>query len=726
MHRLRRSGRILRDTSFRWIYPRVPGLHDLLFFKFRRLLASGRQLVHSGILGFGKNLLFDTSDGIYSPLVSVIVPCYNHAPYLEARLASIANQTYRQFEVILLDDASTDDSAAILRRFAALYPDNTRLVVNRHNSGSPFRQWRRGMELATGDLIWIAESDDFCDAEFLAALVPCFRNRAVMLAFANTRFCDQSGQHQVWSMQDYLPEWNPALWRRPFTQASQTLVEQLWSRRNLIPNVSGCIFRAPKNSPLFDDPSWSSMQACGDWIFYLSLARGGLVSYIPSSVNSYRQHSANNSVNLQLEEQYLAEHVNVAEWVLNHYRLSGGACRKLQQELRQRWQERQHQAIPIPLEETIGKLQPVLAGQHRKPNLLIVTYSLVPGGGEVFPLRLANSLHAEGYAVTVLDCAQLPAQPGIASMLLPEVPLITLRSLEQLGSLIRDLGIELVHSHHAWVDTMVSELLRTFPEVLHIITSHGMYDEMPPSEWHRIGAILRPGLASAAYVAEKNRAPLLSMGLDPVRLVAIPNAVPDQPYQSISRRQLGINDDAFVITLVSRAIPEKGWAVAIEAVGLARQRCGRDIQLLLVGDGPAAAGLRQQHQHKSYVHFLGLRPESRAYFATADLGLLPTSFVCESQPLTLIECLQAGRPYLASAIGEIPTMLTSPEGAAGTTIPLRDGRADAGSFAEAIERYVHDPELLAVQRSHCAAAAAKFSWRGMVQAYMDLYSRALR
>lgn len=723
---LRRSARRLRDASFRWIYPRAPRLHDLLFFKLRRFVASGLLTSRSGSMVARREFLFGTSDAGHSPLVSVIVPCYNHAPYLEARLTSIANQTYRQFEIILLDDASKDESSAILRRFAEQHPENTSLLLNSENSGSPFRQWQRGLEMARGELIWIAESDDFCSDNFLASLVPSFRNRGVMLAFGNTRFCDQSGENQVWSMQDYLPEWPPKIWHQAFTQACQKLVEQLWSRRNLIPNVSGCIFRAATSYPLFNDPQWSSMQACGDWIFYLQLARGGLVSYCPDATNHYRQHPSNSSVNLQAEQRYLTEHIAVAEWVLNHYRLSAIACSKLQQELQQRWEERQTESLPVPLQEKILNLQPQRAGSRRKPNLLLITYSLVPGGGEVFPLRLANSLHAEGYAVTVLDCAQLPAQASIASMLHPDIPLISLRSLEQLGALVCDLGIELVHSHHAWVDTMVSELLQPFPDVVHVITSHGMYDEMPTSEWQRIGRILRPRLAGAAYVAEKNRGPLLSMGLDPSRLMAIPNAAPDQPCEPISRHNLGLKDEDFVIALVSRAIPEKGWAIAIEAVQLARQRCGRAIHLLLIGDGPAAAGLRQRYKQDSHLHFLGLQPQSRAYFAMADLGLLPTYFSCESQPLTLIECLQAGRPYLASEIGEIKAMLSSPQGQAGMTIPLRDGKADPVAFADAIEQYINDPELLKTHQSHCTAAAAKFSWHDMVQAYINLYRQALQ
>lgn len=723
---LRGAARRLRDASFRWIYPRAPGLHNMVFFQMRRITASGLLLLRSGRLASHPGLLFGEAESSARPLVSVIVPCYNHAPYLEQRLASIASQSYQPIEVILLDDASTDGSDLILQRFAAQHPSNTRLLLNRDNSGSPFRQWQRGLELARGELIWIAESDDFCDADFLASLVPSFQNRGVMMAFSRIRFCDQSGERQVWSLQDYLPELPAKIWDQPFTQTSHVLAEQIWSRRNIIPNVSACMFRAATSYPLFDDPDWSSLRACGDWIFYLQIARGGLIHYNPAATSSYRQHPGNSSVNLQAEERYLSEHIHVAEEVLARYNLSKAACDLLQKELHQRWQQRQRQPLPTSLQQGINALRPRAAGARRKPNLLLVTYSLVPGGGEVFPLRLANSLHAEGYSVTVLDCAQLPQQPGIASMLDPQVPMIRLRSLNQLGGLIGDLGIELVHTHHAWVDSLVSEMLRPFPDVLHVITSHGMYDDMSAGEWQRAGQILRPRLAAAAYVASKNRQPLLAMGLEEGRLEVIPNAAPDQPFQPIPREQLGLSEEAFVIALVSRAIPDKGWAVAIEAVQRARQRSGRDIQLLLVGDGPAAAGLRQRHQEESHLHFLGLQPESRAYFATADLGLLPTSFSCESQPLTLIECLQAGRPYLASEIGEIKAMLASPEGTAGTTIPLRDGRACADAFADAIERYLDDPALLSRHQSHCIAAAAKFSWRGMLQAYMDLYERAMQ
>ena len=81
--------------------------------------------------------------------VTVIMPNYNHAPYLKQRMDSILAQDYPNFEVILLDDASTDNSAEVLSEYTK-HPKVKKIIVNDTNSGNTFLQWLRGIKEATG------------------------------------------------------------------------------------------------------------------------------------------------------------------------------------------------------------------------------------------------------------------------------------------------------------------------------------------------------------------------------------------------------------------------------------------------------------------------------------------------------------------------------------------------------------------------------------------------
>ena len=90
-------------------------------------------------------------------LVSIIIPNYNYAQFLEERLSSILEQSYTNYEIIFLDDASQDNSLEILQKYQK-YID--KFEVNQINSGNPFVQWNRGVRLARGDYLWIAEADD--------------------------------------------------------------------------------------------------------------------------------------------------------------------------------------------------------------------------------------------------------------------------------------------------------------------------------------------------------------------------------------------------------------------------------------------------------------------------------------------------------------------------------------------------------------------------------------
>ncbi|WP_179018585.1 glycosyltransferase family 2 protein [Winogradskyella forsetii] len=120
------------------------------------------------------------------PLVSIILPNYNHSDYLQDRLASIYNQTYQNFKVVILDDCSKDHSLTILDKYKN-HPKTSHFIINKENSGSPFKQWQKGLELATGDFVWIAESDDYCDLNFLESQIQQINHQNLDIVVAETK-----------------------------------------------------------------------------------------------------------------------------------------------------------------------------------------------------------------------------------------------------------------------------------------------------------------------------------------------------------------------------------------------------------------------------------------------------------------------------------------------------------------------------------------------------------
>ena len=128
-----------------------------------------------------------------NPKVSVIVPNYNHASYLKQRIDSILNQTFQDFEVIILDDCSTDNSLEVLSHYKN-HNKVSHCVFNDTNSGNPFKQWDKGIQLAKGEWIWIAESDDWAEPEFLETINTHLRNcNNCGLIYTSSRLVDAEG-----------------------------------------------------------------------------------------------------------------------------------------------------------------------------------------------------------------------------------------------------------------------------------------------------------------------------------------------------------------------------------------------------------------------------------------------------------------------------------------------------------------------------------------------------
>ena len=94
------------------------------------------------------------------PAISIIVPMYNTAKYIKQCLESVAAQTFQDYELIVIDDCSTDESVAIVESMAETFGDKLKLIKLTKNSGSPGIPRNQGLKIATGKYITFLDSDD--------------------------------------------------------------------------------------------------------------------------------------------------------------------------------------------------------------------------------------------------------------------------------------------------------------------------------------------------------------------------------------------------------------------------------------------------------------------------------------------------------------------------------------------------------------------------------------
>jgi glycosyltransferase involved in cell wall biosynthesis len=216
-----------------------------------------------------------------NPLVSVVIPNYNHAIFLEERIQSVLNQTYTNYEIIILDDNSTDESLNIINKFRN-NPKVSKIIINDHNGKSPFKQWYKGISHANGDIIWLAESDDTCEPEFLATLVPIYLMNNCVFAFARSKYIDENGKMLGVTQKKC---------KSSGTWSGKKCIFKYLSARCFVVNASSAIFSKAKALEINDQ--FVSFKSSGDWLFWIEMAEIGNVSFVSDTLNMYRIYSGN-------------------------------------------------------------------------------------------------------------------------------------------------------------------------------------------------------------------------------------------------------------------------------------------------------------------------------------------------------------------------------------------------------------------------------------------------
>jgi len=240
------------------------------------------------------------------PIVSVIIPNYNHEKFLAKRIDSVLAQSYQDFEIIILDDCSTDGSRTIIDRYKD-HPKVSVIQYNDHNSGSTFRQWLKGVDLAGGKYIWIAESDDYADADFLLLCVNgLLENPNSGIVYTDSyEVNDEDLVAGRWSRWQERQAQN--LWTKNFTESGRYINSSYNYIANVIPNASCAVFR----KELFLNSAFRehirNLKYTGDWIMWFSMLMNADLVYCHRPLNYFRYHPNTTRYRADLRLQNVSE-----------------------------------------------------------------------------------------------------------------------------------------------------------------------------------------------------------------------------------------------------------------------------------------------------------------------------------------------------------------------------------------------------------------------------------
>jgi glycosyltransferase involved in cell wall biosynthesis len=273
------------------------------------------------------------------PLVSIIVPNYNHARFLPERLSSIRNQTLKDYELIILDDASTDESLIVIRAELADFPHQ--VIINARNSGSPCSQWLKGIQQARGRYVWIAESDDSCSPDFLASMMDLM-NQGSSLVYSKSLAVDQNSnplpETPYWPSQHF-----PSQWEQSFQVPVKAFCQSYMLKTNCIPNASAVVFQRKSALNCLDlENLLVGKLYTGDWIFWIHLLRhlSGTVAYSSAELSFFRHHHASTrsvSDSKNSDRRRITEYCQCVDWILAQ-KISPGKIPWLRHTLGRDWE----------------------------------------------------------------------------------------------------------------------------------------------------------------------------------------------------------------------------------------------------------------------------------------------------------------------------------------------------------------------------------------------------
>jgi glycosyltransferase involved in cell wall biosynthesis len=247
-----------------------------------------------------------------SPMVSVLVPSYNHGAYIRERIESIVAQTYQDFELFVIDDRSNDDSDLIISELQKKY--GFEYIKNATNSGSPFSAWERISQLAKGEFIWICESDDVADPRFLQTAMDSFSNSPQAVLFYCSSHVINEKSEIISHTDSYFHDvWKESRWDASFSASGLSELALFQVRGQIVPNMSSAMIKTGAFRLAFS-PYLRRFKLTGDWLFIGEVLRHGDAIFAHEALSYFRKHAVTARAQVKSAQSQ-------AEFMLTKYRL---------------------------------------------------------------------------------------------------------------------------------------------------------------------------------------------------------------------------------------------------------------------------------------------------------------------------------------------------------------------------------------------------------------------
>jgi glycosyltransferase involved in cell wall biosynthesis len=244
------------------------------------------------------------------PKVSVVLPNYNYARYLDERIQSLLNQTYNDFELIIVDDASTDNSLEVISKYTEDKRVKTQFFTQ--NSGLPYKRWNDGAALAEGEYILFAGADDTCAPTLLEKLVEKLdANSNVGIAYTQSLEIDSQGK-LIRCLKVHTDDLDKERWSNDFVNNGRNECCYLIVK-NVIPNASAVLMRREKFEEVgrFDE----KLRLVADWMLWAKILFTSDVAFIAEPLNSWRTHHQTVRSNSQKVGQHILEEIKVVDFI---------------------------------------------------------------------------------------------------------------------------------------------------------------------------------------------------------------------------------------------------------------------------------------------------------------------------------------------------------------------------------------------------------------------------